>query len=451
MIVDDGLLNDLPFGVYATDTGGRITFFNHAATVLWGQQPALETARWSGAFRLSWPDGRSLPNENCPLATAMRDGQATRGLELVAERPDGSRESFLAYPALMHDAAGKVSGCVNFMLDPGRRGTTVELERLAAIVASSDDAIVSKTLDGRITSWNRSAERIFGYTEAEMLGQSILRLIPPDRRHEEDDILARIRRGERVDHFDTVRLAKDGRRLDISVTISPLRDASGRIVGASKVARDITERKHSEALQSLLFKELDHRVRNTLAMIQAIARQSLHRSASPDDFVDSFNGRVQAFAGVHDLLVKGQMQGVDLADLVRVQFTLDPEAEARVQSTGPKVVLGPRLAVQMALVLHELAANARRHGALASADGRIAIGWTLQPGRPEKLVLDWKESGAAGLKPPGTHGFGMTIIRRSLEASRGVVSVDYGAQGLACRIELPLEDENGDGFQLMPT
>ena len=128
--------------------------------------------------------------------------------------------------------------------------------RLAAIVESSDDAIVSKTLDGIVTSWNAAAERIFGYRAEEMIGQSILRLLPQERHAEEDMILARLRRGERVDHFETVRQTKDGRLLDVSVTISPIRDEQGRISGASKIARNITERKQAEAVREGLLAEL---------------------------------------------------------------------------------------------------------------------------------------------------------------------------------------------------
>ena len=123
---------------------------------------------------------------------------------------------------------------------------------LAAIVDSSDDAIVSKTLDGIITSWNRGAERIFGYTAEEAIGQHIKFIIPLERHPEEDNVLAQIRRGEKVDHFQTVRQAKDGRRLDISLTVSPVRDANGKVIGASKVARDITYQKRIEAQEQAL-------------------------------------------------------------------------------------------------------------------------------------------------------------------------------------------------------
>ena len=123
---------------------------------------------------------------------------------------------------------------------------------MAAVVDSSDDAIVSKTLDGVITSWNRGAEKLFGYTAAEAVGQQIYLIIPDEHRAEEDEVLARLRRGERIDHFETVRRTKDGRRIPISLTVSPVRDATGRIIGASKVARDISERYQADALRARL-------------------------------------------------------------------------------------------------------------------------------------------------------------------------------------------------------
>jgi PAS domain S-box-containing protein len=127
--------------------------------------------------------------------------------------------------------------------------------QLAAIVASSNDAIVGKNLNSIVTSWNHGAERIFGYTADEMIGTSIMRLIPPDRQDEEQEILARIRRGERIEHFETMRLAKDGSKLNVSIAVSPIKDPAGRVVGASKVARDITERKNAEERERHLLAE----------------------------------------------------------------------------------------------------------------------------------------------------------------------------------------------------
>ncbi len=147
--------------------------------------------------------------------------------------------------------------------------------RLAAIVESSDDAIVSKSLDGTIQSWNAGAERIFGWTAGEAVGQPIYLIIPPERHEEERQILDRLRRGERIDHFETLRVAKDGRRIDVSLTVSPVRDATGRIVGASKVGRDITERKRAQrALEDAgqqkdrFLAMLAHELRNPLAPVR---------------------------------------------------------------------------------------------------------------------------------------------------------------------------------------
>ena len=157
--------------------------------------------------------------------------------------------------------------------------------QLAAIVASSDDAIVGKDLNSVITSWNYGAERIFGYTAEEMIGTSIMRLIPPDRQTEEQEILSRIRRGERVDHFETIRLAKDGRQLNISVTVSPIKDSDGRVVGASKVARDITERKNAEEALKKASEEAEEANRQRLLLLDSEreARSQAERASRMKD------------------------------------------------------------------------------------------------------------------------------------------------------------------------
>jgi PAS domain S-box-containing protein len=144
-------------------------------------------------------------------------------------------------------ASGRAVGWVTAIVDTtASKQAEAQLARLAAIVESSDDAIISKTLEGRITSWNTGAERIFGHEASEMIGQPITRIIPPELHREEEQILARLKRGERIDPFETTRVAKDGRRIDISLTVSPVHNRAGRVIGASKVARDITERKRAE-------------------------------------------------------------------------------------------------------------------------------------------------------------------------------------------------------------
>src|SRR5690606_40023473 len=178
---------------------------------------------WCGSWRLYWPDGMPMPHEECPMAIALRDGRELRGREAVAERPDGTRVPFIPYPTLLRNSAGRVVGAINLLVDISeRKRAEMESARLIAIVEGSADAIISKTLDGRIVTWNDGATRIFGFTAEEMIGQPITRIIPPELHDEEAGILAALKRGERVEHFETVRVTKDGRRIDMSLTVSPM-------------------------------------------------------------------------------------------------------------------------------------------------------------------------------------------------------------------------------------
>jgi len=444
MVTGTELLQALPVAVYTTDADGRITFYNEAAADLWGHHPELGSSQWCGSWRLYWPDGRPLPHDECPMALALKEGRQVRGLEAIAERPDGTRVRFLPYPTPLRDKSGRLIGGINLLADvTALHDADMKSARLAAIVASSDDAIVSKTLEGRITSWNIGATRIFGYDENEMIGQSITRIIPPELYGEENEIIARLTRGERIDHYETVRVAKDGRRIDMSVTVSPLRDKSGTIVGASKVGRDITERKQAEKLQHLLTEELIHRVKNTLATVQAIASQSLHRAKSPTHFVSSFTGRVQALAKAHTILVKTKMQGADVMDLVNEQVLLGVADDNRISCSGPLLMLDAQKAVHLALVLHELATNARKYGALSVPNGRLSVTWQMRTNGGRCLLLVWKEASGPKVSAPNASGFGSTLIDQTLRALGGEALVHYNTDGVICEIKLPITEQVG--------
>jgi PAS domain S-box-containing protein len=326
-----------------------------------------------------------------------------------------------------------------------RETAAADTARLAAIVSSSDDAIVSKTLDGTITSWNEGAARIFGYQPSEMIGQPITRIIPPELHAEEKQIIARLKRGERIDHYETVRVAKDGHRIDVSLTVSPLRDRSGRIIGASKVARDISERKQAEKLQRVLIDELNHRVKNTLATVQAIANQSLVHAKSPADFVASFSARVRALAAAHMVLTRSDMRGAEMMDLVREQVLLDAGNDPRISCSGPLLVLEPQTALHLALVLHELATNARKYGALSAPTGRLAVTWEVRRNGGQNLLLWWRESRGPTVRAPQARGFGSALIEQTLRTHGGETSVHYGPDGLTCEIRLPLPQEDRPG------
>lgn len=263
------MIDALPAAIYTTDAEGRLTHFNPAAVEFSGRVPDLGTDQWCVSWKMFWPDGTPLPHDQCPMAVALKEGRIVDGTEAIAERPDGTRVWFTPYPRPLHDAEGRIVGGINMLLDiTERKQAERAIGLLAAIVDSSDDAIVSKSLDGIITSWNKGAERLFGYPADEAVGRHITLIVPPDRQHEEATILQRLRRGERVDHFETVRMRKDGSTLDISLTISPVRNGAGHVIGASKVARDITERKRAE--QAL--RESEERLRTLANQLETQVR-----------------------------------------------------------------------------------------------------------------------------------------------------------------------------------
>lgn len=255
------VLDALPAAVYTTDANGRITYFNRAAAELAGREPELGKDEWCVTWRLYNADGTPLPHNACPMAVALREDRPIRGVEAVLERPDGRRIPFMPYPTPLHNRSGSLVGAVNMLIDiSDRKAAENARAYLAAIIESSDDAIVSKNLNGIVTSWNRGAEAIFGYRADEIVGHPIYLLFPPDRLEEEELILNRIRRGEKVEHFETVRRRKDGCDIDVSLTISPVRDDHGRITGVSKIARDITEKRRAEAVLRDLNENLEQRV-----------------------------------------------------------------------------------------------------------------------------------------------------------------------------------------------
>ncbi len=254
------LLDALPAAIYTTDAAGRLTYYNAAAVQLAGRKPKIGSDEWCVTWRLYRPDGTPLPHDECPMAVALKTGRPVRGVEAIAERPDGTLVPFMPYPTPLHDASGNVVGAVNMLVDLTERSHAEQVRQLlASIVESSDDAIVSKDLNGVIASWNPGAERLFGYTADEVVGKSVTCLFPVDLLNEECAILERIRRGEKIEHYETVRRRKDGSLVDVSLTVSPVRNAAGKITGVSKIARDISARKKAEHERLLALQDEERR------------------------------------------------------------------------------------------------------------------------------------------------------------------------------------------------
>lgn len=427
---------------------------------------------------------------------------------------------------------------------------------LAAIVQSSTDAIISKDLDSIIMSWNPAAERIFGFAAEEMIGRSIRALIPDELQHEEDMILAQIAAGKPIEALETRRLNSVGKLIPVSVAVSPVRNTSGIIIGASNIARDlrekqaidkrlretkqrfrlladnisqlvwiadasgyrywynkrwydytgttleemqgsgwqslhhpdhvdrvvkrlqhcwgtgekwedifplrgadgeyrwflsrampirnkqgeitcwfgtntdITEERYQRDQIKLLMREVNHRAKNMLSMIQALAR----RTAPVDhpEFVESFEERLKALAANQELLVNRGWSGVQMAELVRTQlYYVEDLVDTRVSCTGPSVLIKPTPAETFSMALHELATNAAKYGALSNDEGHIDIFWELQSeaGKPQ-FMLSWKERGGPPVSKPEKEGFGSTVINRIPQISLNAeVRSEYTASG----------------------
>ena len=433
---------------------------------------------------------------------------------------------------------------------------------LAAIVTSSSDAIVSKTLDGTVTSWNAAAVRLFGYTEQEMIGQSTARLFQPGREHEERLILARIAAGERIDPYDTIRIHKNGELLGVSISASPVADEKGRIIGAADIVRrvsgealleseercrsiintaadaiivideagaiqtinpagermlgyavselagknvsiimpephrlahdryisaylktgiakiigrgrelehrrkdgsifmadlavtewrasgkryftgiirDATERKRYEEQIRLLMSEVNHRAKNMLAIVHAVARQTI--ATTPDEFIERFGERIQALAASQDLLVRNEWKGADVGDLFLSQ--LAPFSDligTRIKLRGPSLVISARAAQPIGIALHELATNAAKYGALSNGSGSVEICWSTSCTETSDTTffVNWREQGGPPVAAPSKQGFGTMVLSNIVTQSLdGEAEVDFAEQGLTWRLTCP--------------
>jgi PAS domain S-box-containing protein len=448
------IVQNLPVAVYSTDAVGRITFYNEAAASLWGRRPKLGEDWWCGSWRLHWPDGTPMGHDECPMAVTLKTGYAARGAEAIAERPDGTRVPFLAYPTPLRSDNGQVLGAVNMLVDFTERKRNEEAaQHYAAIVESSDDAIISKDINGVIMSWNSGAQRLFGYTSQEAVGKPVTILIPPSRHDEEPRILERIRRGERTEHYETVRQRKDGSSVDISLTVSPIRDLRGNIIGASKIARDVTERKRAEERQDLLLREMDHRIKNLFALAISILSLSGRSARNVQDLVRSARERLSALARAYALTLshgpRDDPQGTKpttLHCLIRTIIAPHEDIEEaqgeRLTITGPDLGISGSALSSLALLLHEFGTNSAKYGALSAPKGQIEI---VGAEHGQTFVLTWTERGGPTItSSPDGEGFGAILTRATVTSQLGgEMSRDWRPEGLVVRLSLPRERLKG--------
>ena len=319
------LLDALPAAVYTTDAAGRITYYNEAAADLWGHRPALGSSEWCGSWKLFWPDGTPLPHDECPMAVALKEDRAVRGMEAAAERPDGTRVPFIPYPTPIHDETGKLVGAVNMLVD-------------------------------------------------------------------------------------------------------------------------ITDRKRAEEQHNLLVRELHHRVKNTLAMVQAIAGSTARATDNIEDFKTALFGRIQSLAKTH-LLLSDEERAVSFAHVLRSELgAFDDGSHERIVLSGPDVPLTSQLAVSLGMAIHELTTNAAKYGSLSVYGGKVEVNWSVTIGATRRtLSFDWVESGGPPVTQPQRQGFGSRLLAYVLPGQIQARSrIDFASNGVRVHCELPLPAETHD-------
>jgi PAS domain S-box-containing protein len=301
--------------------------------------------------------------------------------------------------------------------------------------------VISIDESQKITLFNAAAEKMFGCAAEQALGRSIDDFIPQRFRAGHSRYVEEFGRtgvsGRSMGRLgDLKALRANGEEFPIEASISQAQVDGERLF--TVILRDVSERTAAATTQRLLIGELDHRVKNTLAMVQAIANQTAKAYSDPKTFVQSFNGRVRAMSISHTLLTRAGWKGADLGDLLAEQLTLGSDPRIRVE--GGEVFLGPRHAQHFGMVLYELGVNARKYGALSSSEGRLDLCWTVETQDDLPcLAFDWTESGGPPVQAPVEKHFGTRLIESSLTHTlNGKVELDFAPSGLHCRISLPL-------------
>ena len=398
-------------------------------------------------------EGRPLADFASRLAghSIVQDAQSVLRTLSSVERElhsDDGQRTYLIRIKPYRTTNNVIDGTVVTLVDISER-QLLERDRahLAAIVHSSEDAIISHDLDGKITSWNRGAQLIYGYTEAEALGKPMSLLLADHQIDEWPNLLQRLRAGESISDLDVSRVTKEKGRIDVSLKISPIKDEDGAIAGASAVARNISARKAAEERAALLMAELDHRVKNILAVVGSVVTQSLKTGSAVETLRPEIEGRIAAIARAQSTLTGQGGVESSVKDLINAELAPFKGRRTVVVSgeANGDVLLCSEASLALGLALHELATNAVKYGALSVETGRLEVRWSVTGvGQAQQLVLLWCESEGPPVKAPTRSGFGSKLIELSLEHGLSAkVTREFRESGLHCSVSVPLDSDVG--------
>lgn len=435
--------------VVTTDTQGRVASLKAVAEALtgWTQNEAVGRPLQE-VFHIINEETRR-PVEN-PAARVLAEGKVV-GLanHIVLIRKDGTERTIDDSAAPILDAEAKLIGVVLVFRDVTEqrrldRALHESEARKAAILETALDCIITIDHEGKVVEWNPACEQTFGYSRADVVGREMAEIIVPDamRERHRAGMTKYLATGEGPvlnRRIELTALRSDGTEFPVELSITSIPSTGNPLFTA--YLRDITGRKRAEDCQRLLADELDHRVKNTLAIMQSIATQTARFTPDPQQFHQAFSARLVSMSRIHDILTKGSWTGADLHDLV--ETILAPYRGQEVSAPdigGPAVLLPPNTAVAISLVLHELATNAAKYGALSQPSGRVHVTWKQSHGSPQLLTLEWRESGGPPVGKPARQGFGTRLIEMMASQLAGKISLSHKRQGVVCRMEIPLDE-----------
>ena len=455
------ILDLLPIATCICDAQGRIVQYNRRAVELWGRtpEPGQTHDDFTARNRFFSLEGDLLPRSK--IAEVFDTGQPIRNEEITVQRVNRPDLVVLLNIDPLFDAQGRLIGVINCFQDITERQRMVEAlarsqqelreqeERWRATYEHAAIGIVEIDAEGRFLRVNEAILSIVGGTREELLGWKLFGRTHPDDRDVDGELYRKQVAGE-IGFYSIEKrfIRRDGRMIWMGVRSSTVRDPSGKFLYGVRVVQDITERKEAEARQKLLIDELNHRVKNTLATVQSLAAQTARGTTSPEAFHQAFEGRLIALSQAHDQLTRQHWQSADLRDIVRgatAPHLSHPDEQLAI--AGEPVTVSPRIALTMALVLHELTTNAAKYGALSAHDGRIEIGWRVErrPPKSPLLHIEWRERNGPPVEAPAKPGFGSRFIQGSVTTElRGSVRMNFEPEGLHCMIDLPLDPAADD-------
>ncbi|MCU0894833.1 MAG: PAS domain S-box protein, partial [Rhodospirillales bacterium] len=441
------MADNLPLIVWMHDADGKLEFVNQTYCDYFGlAREDMHTDRWRV---LVHPD--DAPGYVTEFLACVRDRRPFHA-ECRVRRADGMWRWTEAWGRLRLDHTGAFLGHLGTSADiTERKEAEARLreseQRFRGIYENAGTGIAIAGLDGRFQSCNPAYAAMLGYSEDELRTMVSFELIHPDDREENLVEIRRLLAGE-VPSFEILNryVGKDGAAIWVHKHVSMLRDASGRFTHLIALVTDMTERKRAEEHRQLLVNELNHRVKNTLAVVQAIAQQTFRTAEAPDGLVASFQNRLAALAAAHNLLSRLNWQQASLEELARETTAASFVEAARIRMAGPAVVLPPKKAVTLAMALHELCTNAMKYGALSVPAGRVELSWEAVNGERPAIRLLWHESGGPPVVAPEHKGFGSRIIEQALAHEfEGRVDMDFRREGLVVILEGALAPPSGQG------